>query len=119
MFTPPEEGFIAAKFEKVLFVYDVESGDILGAELFSTLPGAQLPPLTELEESVKADAASRLSRPTNELRVATLTAKQYRPGAAYRFDRSKNRLVRVRHGEERGGSRISPSSVTPAFNKRR
>ena len=112
MSTPSEQ--VIAKLERVLFVYDPKSGEVLGVEFVSTVPGAKLPPLPELEQSVKADASSRLSRPGKDLRVASMTAKHYRPGAAYRFDRAKNRLVRVERADAQGKGRKPPSNVTPA-----
>jgi hypothetical protein len=86
-------GKIIPTLEKIVFVYDGGSGEVLETHHFSSTPGGKFPSEARLESELQSDASERLKGDSSEIRLANLPAEDFDPLMSYRFDLNSERLV--------------------------
>ena len=95
----------AAKLERVYFVYDRKSGDVLGFHPIWTVRGGKLPKTVDLERSIRAHSSRLLKGNPRECGIAFLTGKDFDPAGSYRFDVHAKRVVTTTRPREAKASR--------------
>lgn len=83
----------AARLERVYFVYDRESGDVLVLHPVWTVRGGQLPKDADLERSIRSTASRLLKGKARNSGIAFVTGGDFDPARTYRFDARAKRLV--------------------------
>ena len=95
----------AAKLERVYFVYDRKSGDVLGFHPIWTVRGGKLPKTVDLERSIRSHASGLLKGRPGECGIAFLTGKDFDPAGSYRFDLHAKCVVTTPRPREAKSSR--------------
>lgn len=109
-----------AKLERVYFVYDPGSGEVLGAHAVSTARGGKLPKDTELEQMIRSDAVKRFGGKATTFKLAFLSGPEFDPARNYRFDKRSKRLVASprsgagRAARDQGASPVAKPPAAPA-----
>ncbi len=107
----------AARLERVYFVYDPETGEVLGLHAVSTVRGGKPSKEADLERSTRSRASRLLKRRAGEIGLASLSGEEFDPGRTYRFDTRAKRLVLSAPRSERPAARnegVPPAGKPPA-----
>jgi hypothetical protein len=95
----------AAKLERVYFVYDRKSGNVLGFHPVWTVRGGTLPKNADLERSIRSSASRLLKGRLRRSGIAFVTGRDFDPARTYRFDMRAKRLVATARRREAQASR--------------
>ena len=82
-----------ATLERVYFVYDPKSGNVLVTHPVWTVRGGQLPKDADLERSIRSSASRLLKGKARKSGIAFVTGRDFDPARTYRFDKRARRLV--------------------------
>ncbi len=102
----------AAKLERVYFVYDRKSGDVLGLHPVWTVRGGKLPKNADLERSIRSNVSRLLEWRPRGHGIAFVTGKDFDPARTYRFDTRARRLVATTRPREAQASRNEGAPAT-------
>jgi hypothetical protein len=95
----------AAILERVYFLYDPKSGDVLGLHPVWTVRGGQLPKDADLERSIRASASRLVKGRARKSGIAFMPGRDFDPARTYRFDRRAKRLVATAPPRQKQASR--------------
>src|SRR5262245_61857418 len=82
-----------ARLERVYFVYDPKSGDVLVRHPVWTVRGGKLPKDADLERSIRTSASRLLKGKARKSAIAFVRGGEFDPARTYRFDKRAKRLV--------------------------